>query len=118
MEVVAVDKRGQTFKLAQKSVIPPRALAKWNGELDARPELRKQQFYFLIMTSGITRDVATEVRSRYSDYVSRTQRIGISVPILYLRTTRGADRDWLFDPNFDLSRKCGDRRLRRITSPA
>jgi hypothetical protein len=109
MEVVAVDKRGQTFKLAQKSVIPPRAFVQWNRELDSRPELRKEQFYFLMMTSGITRDVATEVRSHYVDYVSRTQKIGISVPILYLRTTRGADHDWLFDPNFDLSHKCGDR---------
>jgi hypothetical protein len=29
--------------------------------------------------------------------------------LLYLRTTKGAAGDWVFDPNFDLTRKCGNR---------
>jgi hypothetical protein len=33
----------------------------------------------------------------------------MAVPILYLRTTKGAAGDWVFDPDFDLAHKCRDR---------
>jgi hypothetical protein len=33
------------------------------------------------------------------------------VPILYVRTTRGPANDWAFDPDWDVERKCGDKRI-------
>src|SRR5688572_22366950 len=62
-------------------------------------------------TSGVAKGGAAEVDTLYQGYASTTQRIGIAVPILYLRTTRGRAGDWTFDPGFDTSRKCGERPL-------
>lgn len=109
IDYVAVDSLGNARTLARKSLIPPRALAMWSPLLDVHPTLSREHFNFLMMMSGITLGGATEVDTQYRDYVSRTQRVGISVPILYLRTTRGASEDWRFDPSFDLTRKCGNR---------
>ena len=33
------------------------------------------------------------------------------VPILYLRTTLGAGHDWTFDPDWNVERRCGERRI-------
>jgi hypothetical protein len=89
--------------------IPPGALAMWSARLDAHPVLAREPFFFLMMTSGVATGGAGEIDSAYREYVSRTQKIGVSVPILYLRTTKGAKGDWVFDPGFDLTRKCGQR---------
>ena len=61
------------------------------------------------MTSGIGLGGADQADTTYRDYLSRTLRVGIAVPILYMRTTRGRQGDWRFDPEFDLARKCGNR---------
>jgi hypothetical protein len=89
--------------------IPPHALTLWSARLDAHPALARQPFYFLMMTSGIAAGGAREVDTEYRDYLSRTQKVGVSVPILYLRTTKGAQGDWVFDPAFDTKRLCGTR---------
>ena len=89
--------------------IPAGALAQWSALLDERPALAKERFTFLMMTSGIGLGGADQADTAYRDYVSRTLRVGIAVPILYMRTTRGREGDWRFDPDFDLSRKCGNR---------
>ena len=62
-----------------------------------------------MMTSGIGLGGADQADTAYRDYVSRTLRVGIAVPILYMRTTFGRDGDWRFDPDFDVARKCGNR---------
>jgi hypothetical protein len=111
VEIAAVDQRGRTTILAHRSLIPPGALAMWRDELNARPKLAREPFYFLMMTSGIEAGGATEVDTQYRDYLSRTQKVGMAVPILYLRTTYGRDGDWRFDPDFDLAHKCGTRRV-------
>jgi hypothetical protein len=51
-----------------------------------------------MMTSGATMGGADETDTAYAPYVSRTQRVGIAVPLLYMRNTRGAAHDWVFDP--------------------
>ena len=89
--------------------IPKGALAQWSAFLDERPSLAKERFHVLLMTSGIGLGGADEADTAYRDYVSRTLRVGIAVPILYMRTTHGAQGDWRFDPRFDLTRKCGSR---------
>ncbi len=109
IEVVVVDRAGKSTVIARRSLIPPQALALWRGLLDRAPALERQPFYFLMMSSGISWGAANEVGAEYRDYVSRTQHVGVSVPILYLRSTHGEAGDWTFDPQFDLGRKCGER---------
>ena len=47
----------------------------------------------------------------YVPYESSTVRAGVRVPILYMRTTKGRDADWTFDPDWDIDRRCGERRI-------
>lgn len=108
--VVAVAKNGRESVIARRSLIPPAAMTQWKALLDERPALASRTFYFLMMTSGVTLGGADEIREQYVDYESRTQRIGMSVPLLYMRTTKGRNHDWAFDPDFDIKGpKCGDR---------
>ena len=81
----------------------------WSALLDERPDLAREAFYFLMMTSGLGLEGARDADTQYREYLSRTQQVGIAVPILYMRTTRGKRGDWRFDPNFDLARKCRER---------
>jgi hypothetical protein len=107
--VVATNRAGVATVLARKSLLPPAAMKMWSAILDANPALAKQHFNFLMMTSGATMGGANETDTAYAPYLSRTQRVGVAVPLLYMRTTRGAAGDWVFDPDFDLKRKCGKR---------
>jgi hypothetical protein len=107
--VVAIASDGRETALARRSLVPPAAMKRSSNLLDARPALASQPFTFLMMTSGVGSGGADELDTQYRGYLSRTQRIGMSVPILYLRTTSGTANDWQFDPTFDLTRKCGDR---------
>ncbi len=107
--VVATNRAGVATVLARRSLLPPAAMHMWSGILDAHPALAKQHFNFVMMTSGATSGGAEEADTAYAPYLSRTQRVGIAVPLLYMRTTTGAAGDWAFDPDFDLSRKCGKR---------
>jgi hypothetical protein len=109
--VVAIAKNGRETVLGRRSLIPPAATSQWKALLDERPALASRVFYYLMMTSGTTLGGAEEIKEQYADYQSRTQRIGMSVPLLYMRTTRGRAGDWEFDPGFDLNRKCGSRRI-------
>jgi hypothetical protein len=85
------------------------AMTMWSRLLDERPPLALEPFYFLMMTSGLALGGADQADTQYREYLSRTQKVGIAIPILYMRTTRGKAGDWRFDPDFDLSRKCGNR---------
>ena len=107
--VVAIDRSGRETVLSRKSLIPPAAMSLWSGLLDQHPALANRPFRFLMMTSGVAAGGAAEADSAYRAYLSRTTGVGIAVPILYLRTTKGSAGDWEFDPDFDLARKCKDR---------
>ena len=107
--VVATNRAGVPTVLARKSLLPPTAMRMWSGLLDAHPDLAQQHFNFLMMTSGATMGGADETDTAYAPYLSRTQRVGVAVPLLYMRNTKGATGDWVFDPDFDLKRKCRDR---------
>jgi hypothetical protein len=109
INVVAIDRSGRETVLARKSLVPPAAMSLWSDLLDQHPALANRPFRFLMMTSGVAAGGAAEADSAYRAYVSRTTGVGIAVPILYLRTTKGAAGDWEFDPDFDLRRKCKDR---------
>ena len=107
--VVAIDRSGRETVLSRKSLIPPAAMSLWSGLLDQHPALANRPFRFLMMTSGVAAGGAAEADSAYRAYLSRTTGVGIAVPILYLRTTKGSAGDWEFDPDFDLARKCKNR---------
>jgi hypothetical protein len=109
INVVAIDRAGRETVLARKSLIPPAAMSLWSSLLDQHPALANRAFRFLMMTSGVAAGGAAEADSAYRAYLSRTTGVGIAVPILYLRTTKGVAGDWEFDPDFDLTRKCKDR---------
>src|SRR5215470_4559146 len=105
VEIVARSRFGGETVLGRRGLVPPEAMRLWSGLLDADPRLANPPFRFLMMTSGVPGG-ATDVDKTYTTYLSRTQQTGVAVPILYLRTTKGAAGDWVFDPNFDLRHKC------------
>jgi len=109
VSVVAISLAGRETVLGTRSLIPPRAMSLWRGLLDTHPSLRASRFHFLMMTSGVAAGGASEIESAYQSYLSDTTGVGTAVPILYLRTTKGASADWEFDPDFDLARKCKER---------
>ena len=110
--VIAVAKDGRESVIARRSLVPPEAMEQWSALLDERPALASRIFYFLMMTSGVALGGANEIREQYAAYESRTQRIAMSVPVLYMRTTKGAAQDWAFDPDFPIDGpKCGERRV-------
>ena len=104
--VVAVDNQGKETTLGRRSLVPTGAMAMWSA---VAPATSANPFYFLMATSGVAQGGAAEVPLAYVGYGSSTQQVGVAVPILYLRTTKGKDGDWVFDPGFDVTRKCGDR---------
>jgi hypothetical protein len=79
--------------------------------LAARGRRPDDVFHFAFATSNLDKGGAAEIDSEYRPYESDTVRVGVRVPILYLRTTLGRARDWAFDPEFDTSRTCGKRHI-------
>ncbi len=100
IEVVAVNRAGVATVLGRKSLVPPRALALWEG---GQPRAGDPAFAFLMALSAIPQGGALEADTMYAPYLRSTPRVGIAVPILYLRTTTGPSGDWNFDPAFDLT---------------
>jgi hypothetical protein len=109
--VVAINRGGAELVLARKSLIPQEALAEWKPLYEARNAAGTPPFYVLPGASGISLGGATELDAAYTPYLSPTLNVGMRVPILYLRTTLGAARDWVFDPDWNIERKCGTRRI-------
>lgn len=109
IEYVVTDRTGTNATFGRRVLISGSVPKVWGLQLDARPGLESAKFYFLMMVSGVASGAATEVVGQYKDYVSRTQKVGIAVPILYLRTTKGAKGDWKFAPDFDTSLRCGEK---------
>jgi hypothetical protein len=109
--IVATDAKGADHVLGRRSFIPPDALQLWSAAAPPKPSSRAAPFHFLIALSGVSHGAASEIAAVYRNYASSTQRIGMAVPILYLRTTKGRAGDWMFDADFDLTRKCGQQPL-------
>jgi hypothetical protein len=110
LAIVAVGTNGVETVLARKEVIARAAFDRWTGA--AATEVRGEPpFRLLPALSGIGIGDARGLDTRYADYVSPTVTVGLRVPILYLRTTRGAAADFAFDPDWDIERRCGTRRI-------
>lgn len=61
--------------------------------------------------SAISLGGLKDVEKEYPAYYSRTMRVGVAVPILYLRTTFGTAGDWVFDPDFGVDHRCKTRAI-------
>ena len=107
LTIVAIGKSGSESVLARRSVIERAALTRWEGV--ARPESRT--FHLLPALSGLQFGAAAGLEAEYAAIASSTVRVGMRVPILYLRTTKGAAEDYAFDPDWDVSRRCGGQRM-------
>ncbi len=102
LELVAIDREGRETLLGTRSVIEPAAFERWRAH--ARPDA--EPFHLLPALSGLPLGAADGLDTRYADYVSPTTRVGTRIPVLYLRTTRGAAHDFAFDPDWDVARRC------------
>ena len=107
LSIVAVAGDGSETLLGERTLIEPRVHARWR--FAARDDM--PPFYLIPAVSGIAAGGAFEMDTRYSAYASTTTRIGMRVPILYLRATKGADDDYRFDPEFDIARRFGARAI-------
>lgn len=110
LEVTATNRQRRKTVLAEKTLIAPKAGQRWQPLLANKPG-PLETFYILFSTSGVKLGGANEIAESYALYNSATIKAGFRVPVLYMRTTKGAPRDWIFDPEFDTLRQCGDRRI-------
>jgi hypothetical protein len=108
LAIVVVARDGRETEIARRRLVAT-TVAPFAALLDRHPALAARRLMVLMMTSGVGAGGANEIDAVYRPYRSRTTAIGFAVPILYLRTTAGADNDWRFDPAFDVSRQCGTR---------
>lgn len=108
-EVVAVDKQGAEQTLARKHIVPRLIESEWKALFPTAKA--EDKFYIVPGLSAVGLGSARDLDSAYKHYESETFRIGMRVPILYMRTTKGAKGDWQFDPDWDYERKCGERRI-------
>jgi hypothetical protein len=107
LAIVAIARDGRETELGRRSLVEPVALARWA----AFTPRNTQPFYLLPGLSGIDLGGASGLDTAYAPYLSPTLRAGFRVPILYLRMTKGPAADYAFDPDWDPTRKCGERRI-------
>ena len=111
IDVVAIAHDGREQLLATRSLIAPDAPQRWAAHASPRGE----PFHLLPALSGVALGAAAGLDTAYTAYVSPTTRVGTRVPVLYLRTTRGARHDYAFDPDWDIGRRCGPGSERRLS---
>lgn len=111
LAIVAINRAGQETVLARKSLVPVAAREQWRALYRQREAGRSPAFYIVPALSGIGFGGAAGLDVAYGSYLSPTFKVGMRVPILYLRTTLGAGRDWLFDPDWNVERRCGDQTI-------
>jgi hypothetical protein len=111
IEIVATDKTGTTTLLGKRTYVNEDFRWTWAGLLAARGHRPNEVFHYVFATSYVAGGGGAEIDTDYAPYLSDTVKVGARVPILYLRTTKGRGHDWVFDPDFDISRACGARRI-------
>jgi hypothetical protein len=111
LAVVAISRSGRETVLGHKGLVPPAALEQWRALYEERHGDRALPFYIIPALSAIGLGGASELDTAYTEYLSPTFKVGMRVPILYLRTTLGAAKDWVFDPDWDIERRCGEKRI-------
>lgn len=111
LTIVAINRAGSETVLARKGLVPAAAFDEWRALYSQRRANRLPPFYIVPALSAIGVGGANELDTAYAEYLSPTFKVGMRVPILYLRTTLGATRDWVFDPDWNIERRCGAKRV-------
>lgn len=111
MEVIVTDKKGKSSVIWRHTQPAVNAMDTWNDLLKARGFKRDDIFYFIMATSSLAHGGGKEIDTVFRPYESETVKVGMRIPILYLRTTKGKAGDYAFDPDFPLNKKCGQRAL-------
>ena len=107
MSIVAITRDGTQTLLGERTLVDASVHARWKFAADAGTS----PFFLVPALSGVAAGGAFGLDTRYSAYVSASTRIGMRVPVLYLRTTTGANDDYRFDPDFDCARRSGARAI-------
>jgi hypothetical protein len=104
LSIIVIARDGGEMLLAQRTLVEPHVHGRWRcASRDATP------FFLVPALSGIATGGSNGLDTRYAAYTSASTRIGMRVPILYLRTTAGAAGDYHFDPDFDVARRASGR---------
>jgi len=111
IEIVATDREGRATVLGRRVYVNPSFRGVWASLLAARGHRPGETFHFVFATSRVAEGGGAEIDTEYAPFLSETIKVGVRVPILYMRTTRGRAGDWTFDPDFDISRNCGERKI-------
>lgn len=111
LEIVVSDRQGGTTVLARRTLPTSASAGAWSGLPRTRAFSLDDVFYFVMATSNLAAGGAAELDTVFRPYESDTVKVGIRVPVLYLRTTKGKAGDYAFDPDFSASRKCGARTI-------
>jgi hypothetical protein len=111
IEIVVVDMDGVATVLGRRVYVNQSFRNLWADLLAARGHRPDEVFHFVFATSRLADGGGAEIDTEYAPFLSDTMKVGVRVPILYMRTTKGPANDYSFDPDFDTSRTCGTRRI-------
>ena len=91
---------GARIELKRLRYRPVTLSTRWQPWLARYPAWRNDPFWFVLGTSEVSSGRADQGFSQaYAAYQSDTFRVGLRVPILYMRSTAGKAQDWRFDPD-------------------
>lgn len=111
VDVVAISKSGAETVLGRKHLLLPTESSEWRSLYASHGPSSADVFYIVPGLSAIQLGGGRDLDTAYTHYLSPTVRVGMRVPILYMRTTHGASQDWRFDADWDYERRCGERRI-------
>ena len=97
LQIVAYRQSGDRVVLKNIRYRPVKLSTLWSSWLDQYPSWREDPFWFALGTSGISARGNQGFSEAYRKYDSGTIRVGLRVPILYMRSTRGREEDWQFE---------------------
>lgn len=97
--ITAYRASGARHELRSLKYRPVQLSALWRRWLDRYPAWREDPFWFMVGSSGVSTRGDLGFSHVYAAYRSDTFRLGLRVPVLYMRSTRGADEDFQFDPD-------------------
>lgn len=106
LKVVAIDAQGRRKFVGTRHLLGADSLDYWRAVGGSPGQGAFERFFVLFSTSGVGQGGANEIAETYAPFTSDTLRVGMRVPILYLRTTHGRARDWEFDPDWNVARAC------------
>lgn len=75
-----------------------------------QPDANKA-FYFTVASSNISLGGFGNFKEKLAPFAIGHCQLGFMAPVLYMRSTLGAEHDWQFDPDFDENRRQANGKL-------